>query len=108
MGRRHDFRIFDLPMGNIILNFNGCGYTEKDSIEVSVDTMKKSIILGKGTPRQATTFIHQIPFQIATSGPYVVKIKACNNVMIKPISGSIEGEEILPPGIPLFPMLRKL
>ncbi len=101
-------RIFDLPAGTISFNVEGCGYSDKDSIEVSVDAMKKSVILGKGTPRQATTFIHQVPFQIATSGPYIIKIKACNNVMIKPMSGSIEGEDMLAPGIPLYPMLRKL
>lgn len=100
-------RYISLDIGRVTIGVDACGYTAKDTLTVSIGTQIREIVLKPGIHYGTQTALYEATFEISVKGTQELAIGA-TNMMAKSLSGSVDGVTDTPPGIPLFPTLRKL
>lgn len=99
-------RPISLDIGRVTIGIDACGYSEKDTLTVSIGTMNRSTLLFPGAHFKTDTRLHEATFEISVKGTFELAIGA-TNMMAKSLTGSAGAVE-LPPGIPALPTLRQV
>ncbi len=86
------------PAGKIEVTVFAAGYTDADSVDISIGSLSQRVKVRKGTETRAEFFPSTAVITVPSAGFYSLKIDPRKQIAIASVRAALQGTDVMPPG----------